>query len=58
MAGVVAKKLKKQNTPAVLKHYNEVPKILPDGDFKPKCKYYGKEITRSLRSQQIGRRIW
>ena len=47
MAGIVAKKVKKQKTPAVLKHYGEVPEVLPDGDFKPKCKYCGKEITGS-----------
>ena len=47
MAGIVAKKVKKQKTPAVLKHYDEVPEVLPDGNFKPKCKYCGKEITGS-----------
>ena len=50
MAGIVAKKVKKQKTPAVLKHY-EVPELLPDGDFKPKCKYCGKEITGNQNEQ-------
>ena len=47
MAGIAAKKVKKWKTPAVLQHYDEVPEVLPDGDFKPKCKYCGKEITGS-----------
>ena len=50
MAGIVAKKVKKQKTPAVLKYYDEVPEVLTDGNFKPKCKYCGKEITGSTGS--------
>ena len=49
MAEIVAKKVKKQNTPAILKHFDEVPEVLPDGDFKPKCKYCGKEIAGSTK---------
>ena len=35
--------------PAVLKHNDEVPEVLPNVDFKPKCKYCGKEITGSTK---------
>ena len=34
MAGIVAKKVKEQNTPAVLKHYDEVPEVLPDAKMQ------------------------
>ena len=46
MAGIVAKKKK---PPAVLNHF-EVPEVLPDGDFKAKCKYCDKEITGSTKT--------
>ena len=42
---------KKQKTHVVLKHYDEVPEVLPDSDFKPKCKYCGKEITGNQNEQ-------
>ena len=50
MVGIVAKKVRKHNTPAVLKHYDKVPEVLPDGDFKSKCKFWGKEITGSTKA--------
>jgi len=49
MAEIVARRVKKQKTPAVLKHCDEVPEVLPDGYFKPKCKCYSKEITGSTK---------
>ena len=53
MAGIVAKKVKKQKTPGVLKHYDEIPEALSDGNFEPKCKYCGKEITGSTNLEQL-----
>jgi len=50
MAGIVTKKIKTDITPAVLiKHYDEVPEVLPDGNFKPKFKFCDKEITGSTK---------
>jgi len=39
---------KKQKSPSVLKHY-QTPEILPEGDFKVKCKYCQKDIIGSTR---------
>ena len=57
MAGIVAKKVRKQKTSAVLKHYDEVPEVLPDGDLKFQ-KYYQRDyltlLARCLLQRDVG----
>ena len=35
--------------PAVFRHY-EIPTTIPEGDFKAKCNYCGKEFAGSLKA--------